>query len=188
MSKFNLDGINGERFWCRQFADVIQRRIFLVEGVDLRSGIEVLVEDGEWKFRGVDADMAETVEDAGATAVLSIGDGFEVLIPVVGRDAVLVVDTRLVDGSYPGEIHGVGNEDGFRGIPRAFKLQIPLFTLGVGRVFAVLAGSWSSIYNCFDTIRRYTQADGTVMRDIELIPVVGFVWDEVQDFALVDEN
>ena len=70
-------------------------------------GIEILVEDGEGQFGGIDADLPKTIKDTGTAGVFLIGDGLKVLPPVVGGDAVLVVDTGLVDGSYPREIDGM---------------------------------------------------------------------------------
>ena len=80
-------------------------------GVVVDLGVEVTVKDIERQFSGIDTDLAEAVEDCGTTAVLCIRDRFEVLPPVVGSDAVLVVDTRFVERPYPGEIDRMRDED-----------------------------------------------------------------------------
>ena len=73
-------------------------------GIALVLGIKVLVEHREPELSRIDADTTETSEDSATACVFPIGDGFEVLVPVVGSDTVLVVDTRLVDRSYPRQI------------------------------------------------------------------------------------
>ena len=60
-------------------------------GVGLDGWGEVLIEDGEREFGGVDADRTESFEDTGTAVVLGGRDGLEVLVPVVGSDAVLMV-------------------------------------------------------------------------------------------------
>ena len=80
-------------------------------GVVVDLGVEVTVKDIERQFSRVDTDLTEAVEDFGTTTVLRIRDRLEVLPPVVGSDAVLVVDTGFVEKPYPGEIDGMRDED-----------------------------------------------------------------------------
>ena len=82
----------------------------------------------------------------------------------------------------------MGNENVFVCVPWMFKLQIPLFAIGIGFNLTVLAGSGCGVQQFLNTRRRDLQADCTVKRDIEPIPVVGFVGDEVQECALVQDN
>ena len=159
-------------------------------GIDLDGRGEVLIEDGEREFGGVDADRTESFVDTGTAVVLRVGDRLEVLEPIVCGDTVLVVDTGLFFGyrSYPREIDGMGNENVFVCVPWMFKLQIPLFAIGIGFNLTVLAGSRCGVQQFLNTRRRDLQADCTVKREIEPIPVVGFVGDEVQECALVQEK
>ena len=114
-------------------------------GVFLCLGSEVLVQNIEREFSGVDADPAESVEDAGTAAVLRVSDGFKVLPPVVGCDTVLMVNTRLIEWPHPREIDGMGDEDALVVIPWMPKYKIPLFALGIRFVFAILTGSGDSL-------------------------------------------
>ncbi len=67
-------------------------------------------------------------------------------------------------------------------------MQIPLFAIGIGFNLTVLAGSGCGVQQFLNTRRRDLQAGCTVKRDIEPIPVVGFVGDEVQECAFVQDN
>ena len=80
-------------------------------GVVADLGVEVAIKDIKRQFGGIDTDLTEAVEDFGTTAVLRIRDRFEVLPPIVGSDAVLVVDTRFVERPYPGEIDSMRDEE-----------------------------------------------------------------------------
>ena len=142
----------------------------------------------ERQVGGIDAFGSELFEDRRSTAVLRVGDGFEVLPPVVGSDPVLVVDTGLIDRSDPGEIDGMVHENMLTGSPCLFKLQIPLLSIGIGLVCAVLATGRSGVYHRLGTIRSDAQSDRTVVGNIEEIAVVGLVRHEVQKCALVQDN
>ena len=153
--------------------------------VDL--GVEVAVEDIERQFSRVDTDLAEAVEDFGTTGILCIRDRLEVLPPVVGSDAVLVVDTGFVERPYPREIDSMRDEDVFPMSPRMHKFQIPLFTLGIRLVFTVFVRSRFTFQNRQLSIGRNAQSDGAVTGAIEPIAVVGFVWHKAQESALVHD-
>ena len=153
--------------------------------VDL--GVEVTVKDGEREFGGIDTDLTEAVEDFGTTTVLCICDRLEVLPPIVGSDAVLVVDTRRIERTYPREIDGVRDEDVFIISPSMNKIQIPLFAFGIGWVFAVLGRSEFAFHYRLASVGCDAQTDGAVAGAIEPIAVVGFVWHKVQESALVHD-
>ena len=148
-------------------------------------GVEVLVEDGEREFGGIDADLSEAVEDTGTTGVFLIGDGLKVLPPVVGGDAVLVVDTGLVDGSYPSEIDGMGDKDVLVRVPSVIELPIALYAFGIRFVFTVLCGSGGRLYYSLYAVRGDPQTDFAIVRHIELVAVVGLMGHEAQERTLV---
>lgn len=156
-------------------------------GIVVDRGVEVAVKDIERQFSRVDTDLTEAVEDFGTTGILCIRDRLEVLPPIVGSDAVLVVDTRFVERTYPREIDGVRDEDGFIISPSMNKIQIPLFAFGIGWVFAVLGRSEFAFHYRLASVGRDTQTDGTVIRYVEPIAVVRFVWHKVQENALVHD-
>ena len=148
-------------------------------------GVEVLVKDREGQFGGIDADLPKTIKDTGTAGVFLIGDGLKVLPPVVGGDAVLVVDTGLVDGSYPSEIDRMGYEDVLFRVPSVIELPIALYAFGIRFVFTVLCGSGCGIDYYLHTIRRNTQTDFAIGGHIELVAVVGLMGHEAQECAIV---
>ncbi len=156
-------------------------------GIVVDLGVEVAIKDIERQFGGIDTDLTEAVEDFGTTTVLCICDRLEVLPSVVGSDAVLVVDTRLVERTYPREIDGMRDEDVFPMSPRMHKFQIPLFTLGILLVFTVFVRSRRAHHYRLLPIGCDTQTDGAVAGAIEPIAVVRFVWHKVQESALVHD-
>ena len=142
----------------------------------------------ERQVGGIDAFGSELFEDRRSTAVLRVGDGFEVLPSVVGSDPVLVVDTGFVEGSDPSEIDGMGDENLFARPPWISKIQVPLLAFSISGVCAVLASGRSGVYHRFCTIRSDAQSDRTVVGNIEEIAVVGLMGHEVQKCALVQDN
>ena len=142
----------------------------------------------ERQVGGIDAFGSELFEDRRSTAVLRVGDGFEVLPSVVGSDPVLVVDTGFVEGSDPSEIDGMGDENLFARPPWISKIQVPLLAFSISGVCAVLASGRSGVYHRLGTIRSDAQSDRTVVGNIEEIAVVGLVRHEVQENAVVQDN
>lgn len=153
-------------------------------GIALVLRIEVLVEHRERELSRIDADLSESFEDSGSACVFPIGDRLEVWVPVVGSDTVLVVDTRLVDRSYPRKIDRMGNEDVLMMSPNIMKRQIPLFAFGVGRVFAVLRGGRFCVQQGLYPTGCDTQTDLTIMGDEQPTAVVWFVGHKAQCYAV----
>ena len=151
---------------------------------------EVLIEDGERQFGGVDADRTESFEDTGTAIVLGGRDGLEVLVSIVGSDTVLMVDIRLFFGyrSYPRDIDGMRDEDVYVTPPNIMEYQIPLFSFSIILVRTVWTCSGKGFLQSLYALRRDLQTDFTITRDIEPISVVGFVGNEVQECALVQDN
>jgi len=69
--------------------------------------------------------------------------------------------------------------------PSVSKSPIPLCTISICWIFAVRISSGCSFHYRFFAIRRDTKTDRTVVRDIELIAVVGLMGHEAQECAVV---
>ena len=145
----------------------------LVEGL-----CEELVQLGGGKDTGIKTALAEYAEDTGTAGVFLIGDGLKVLPPVVGSDAVLVVDTGFFEGTHPGEIDGMGDKDVLVRVPRVIELPIALYAFGIRFVFTVLCGSGGRIYYSLYAVRGDPQTDFAIVRHIELVAVVGLMGHE----------
>jgi len=158
----------------------------------LHSGFELLEGDREELAElgcgvdtGIEAAFMEYAEVLGATAILGICHGVKIRPVIIGCNTVQMVDTGFIERSYPREIDGMGDENVFVMAEDIFELKIPLLALGVCGVCTVLACGWCSIHDCFNSIRRDTQSDCTIIGDIEPIPVVGFMRHETEHNPVV---
>ena len=138
---------------------------------------------------GVDAGGAEGAEDTCAAVVLLVGDGIEIGEPVVGGDAVEVVDALRPGGyrSDPREIDGTGDEDAAIATESMPEKQIALFASGIVFVFAVRGCGKVRMQQCLRTVGCDTQPDHPVFGDVEAVAVIRLVRHQ-SDFDAVVKN
>ena len=147
-------------------------------GVGHRAGILELAEAGIGETReevAVGDDSLEgTLTDIGDRAVLTHMDTKQVVDQIVGRDTGEVMNLVVQGDALPAPrtIDCVGDKDIFARTPCLLKLQVPLFTQGVVWNFVVYIRGRKAVYYGLRAIRGDTQADCTIVGDIEPVAVV----------------